>query len=85
MLTIQIHNVTQPRNDKDSNYTYDVYVNQDVIASGMVFGHDRSEGWINLVEMVLDHEKRIFNMKVMEAIKKGFRIETGDTGEINND
>ena len=42
--------------DKDANYLYDVYINARRIASGEILGHDRSDGWRELVEMILEQE-----------------------------
>lgn len=53
MLIVHVHNEgTRPDNTAD--YTYKVYVNQKKIASGEVRGHQRSDGWQELLRMVAD-------------------------------
>lgn len=37
-----------------ANYSYEVRVNSAVIESGHIENHDRSQGWKNLVRMLLD-------------------------------
>jgi len=44
--------------DKEANYLYDVYINAKRIASGEILGHDRSDGWCKLVEMILEQENK---------------------------
>ena len=52
MLTIKIVNDGTGTNT-DANYRYQVLVNDTVIESGEVKGHDRRKGWRNLVEMMV--------------------------------
>ena len=52
MLTIKIVNDGTGTNT-DANYRYQVLVNDTVIESGEVKGHDRRKGWQNLVEMLV--------------------------------
>lgn len=52
MLTIKIVN-DGTGTDESSNYRYQVLINQTVIESGEIKGHDRSKGWQNLVDMLV--------------------------------
>jgi hypothetical protein len=52
MLIIKIVNDGTGTNT-DANYRYQVLVNDTVIESGEVRGHDRRKGWVNLVEMLV--------------------------------
>jgi len=53
MLIVHVHNEgTWPDNTAD--YTYKVYVNREEIASGEVIGHQRSDGWQELLRRVAD-------------------------------
>lgn len=38
---------------KIGNYRYKVMVNHEVIDEGVIIGHDRENGWRNLVRMVI--------------------------------
>lgn len=44
MLIVRIHN-DGTGTDASANYTYEVLVNNEVVESGRVIGHDRSDGW----------------------------------------
>jgi len=55
MLIITIHN--EGGSNESSNYTYVVSVNKEVICAGEVKGHNRDEGWENLLEMILKERK----------------------------
>jgi hypothetical protein len=48
MLTINIHN-DGTGTDTSANYTYVVRVNDEVIETGSIFKHNRSDGWRQLV------------------------------------
>ena len=54
MLSIHIHNVTEGDDFTVSDYHYRVLVNTDQIASGKILGHRRTDGWQELVQMMLD-------------------------------
>jgi hypothetical protein len=57
MLIILIHNDGTGTNE-DANYTYQVRINDGVIAVGDIRGHDRRSGWQELVkELVRKNEK----------------------------
>jgi hypothetical protein len=51
MLSIHIHNDGTGVNG-NANYDYKVFINDEVIASGRVEGHRRSDGWANLLYRV---------------------------------
>jgi hypothetical protein len=51
MLIVYIHNDGTGTNNS-ANYTYQVCVNDVVIETGEVKGHDRDKGWRKLVEEV---------------------------------
>jgi hypothetical protein len=57
MLTIKIVNDGTGTNT-DANYRYQVLVNDTVIESGEVKGHDRRKGWVSLVEMLADESRK---------------------------
>jgi hypothetical protein len=52
MLIIKIVNDATGTNES-ANYRYQVLVNDTVIESGEIKGHDRRKGWQNLVEMMV--------------------------------
>jgi hypothetical protein len=52
MLIIKIQNDSTGTVEV-GNYRYQVLINQTVIESGEVKGHDRSKGWQNLVDMLV--------------------------------
>ena len=72
MLTIKIHN-DGTGNIETGNYDYEVLINDKVIESGRVENHNRYDGWINLVVMlVIDaHEK--FNVRKNKALESLIR------------
>lgn len=47
MLTIKILNKCTKNNIAD--YTYGIYINDDLITKGIYKGHDRADGWAKLV------------------------------------
>ncbi|RLI66090.1 MAG: hypothetical protein DRO67_01670 [Candidatus Asgardarchaeum californiense] len=55
MLHIQIVNKSSLA--PVSDYEYRVMINNCEIAGGKVDGHSRKDGWISLVEMILEQEK----------------------------
>jgi len=56
MLILLIHNdSTGP--DHDANYDYEVRVNTETIARGRIVGHNRADGWQNLVAMLVEQSK----------------------------
>lgn len=57
MLILKIVNDATGTNT-DANYRYQVLVNDTVIESGKVSGHDRRKGWRNLVEMLVDKSRK---------------------------
>lgn len=68
MLIVHVHNEgTRPDNTAD--YTYKVYVNQKEIASGEVSGHQRSDGWRELLRRVADEGTKA-SRPVRYAIKR---------------
>jgi hypothetical protein len=69
MLTIKIVNDGTGTNT-DANYRYQVLVNDTVIESGEVKGHDRRKGWQNLVEMLAIHSNYEKAKSEIEQIKR---------------
>ena len=61
MLIIKIVNDGTGTNT-DANYRYQVLVNDTVIESGEVKGHDRRKGWQNLVEMIVENSKTEYEL-----------------------
>lgn len=55
MLIITLQNVS--RTDTIAAYDYHVYVNESEIASGHIPEHDRTTGWINLLQQLVDTAK----------------------------
>ena len=55
MLILEIRNVGG-KNDS-SNYAYSVFINHKKIASGVVIGHNRDDGWENLVRQIIDERR----------------------------
>ena len=55
MLTITIRNVGTGT-DNAANYAYTVMVNGREIATGEVTGHNRADGWRELVRMVAEED-----------------------------
>ena len=66
MLTIKIVNDATGTNES-ANYRYQVLVNDTVIESGEVKGHNRAKGWQNLVEMMVKDAK---NEQIRREIKQ---------------
>lgn len=56
MLIIEIINDGTGTNE-DTNYTYKVFVNTEGIAFGEVRGHNRDEGWTELLRQILDERE----------------------------
>ena len=56
MLIILIHN-EGTGTDESANYTYEVRVNELTIARGEILGHNRWNGWKNLLQMLLEDQK----------------------------
>jgi len=52
MITIQLTNISDL--EPISDYHYNVFINKGLIASGVVLGHHRSDGWPALVKMLAD-------------------------------
>jgi hypothetical protein len=69
MLTIIIHNDGTGTNES-ANYDYQVKINSELIASGEIVGHNRDDGWENLVEMVLWEEFRKKGYDATPTLKK---------------
>ena len=69
MLTIKIVNDATGTNES-ANYRYQVLVNDTVIESGEVKGHDRRKGWQNLVEMLAIHSNYEKVKREIEQIKR---------------
>jgi len=67
MLIITIHN--EGGSNDNTNYTYVVSVNKKVICTGEVKGHNRDEGWENLVEMILKERKMQRKIEMIEAFR----------------
>ena len=65
MLIITIHN--EGGTNESSNYTYVVSVNKEVIYAGEVNGHNRDEGWENLLEMILKARKMQRKKRVVKC------------------
>ena len=57
MLIIKIVNDATGTN-QSANYRYQVLVNDTVIESGEIKGHDRRKGWVNLVEMMVNEHSK---------------------------
>lgn len=55
MLIVKIHNNGTGTNEK-ANYDYGVYVNETLIAMGNIYDHNRNNGWVNLLEMLVKEE-----------------------------
>lgn len=53
MLVIKIVN-DGTGTDNSSNYRYQVLINQSVIYSGSVKKHDRNNGWVGLLKLMLE-------------------------------
>ena len=69
MLILKIVNDTTGTNES-ANYRYQVLVNDTVIESGEVSGHDRRKGWQNLVEMLAIHSNYEKTKREIEQIKR---------------
>jgi hypothetical protein len=52
MLTILIHN-DGTGTEKVGNYTYEVWINREVIEKGDITGHVRKSGWRELVHKLI--------------------------------
>jgi hypothetical protein len=52
MLTILIHN-DGTGTEKVGNYTYEVWINREVIEKGDITGHVRKNGWRELVHKLI--------------------------------
>ena len=55
MMTIKIYNVTEGSSEEteiNADYRYSVFVNDEMIAVGTVSGHNRSDGWPALLELI---------------------------------
>ena len=61
MLIIKIVNDATGTNES-ANYRYQVMVNDTVIESGEIKGHDRRKGWQNLVEMIVKDAKTEYEL-----------------------
>jgi hypothetical protein len=57
MLIIKIQNDSTGTNES-SNYRYQVLINQTVIESGEIRGHNRDDGWRELVKMMIEKEEK---------------------------
>ena len=53
MLIIKIVNDATGTNES-ANYQYQVMINQSVIYSGRVIGHNRNTGWVGLLKLLTD-------------------------------
>lgn len=59
MLIITFHNIS-PDGEQICDYDYQVRVNNDVIADGRIEGHERDNGWVELVRrLVLTENERV--------------------------
>jgi len=72
MLVITFHNDSTGVN-LQGNYNVKVYVNDKVIYSGRVEGHDRRKGWPNLVRMFIRkvHAKTQYLDMFQQMLKEG--------------
>lgn len=55
MLTLRVINTTEGT-EEEAKYCYFVFVNGKEIARGDVEGHNRKDGWADLVKMIAEHE-----------------------------
>ena len=67
MLIITIHN--EGGSNDNTNYTYVVSVNKEVICAGEVNGHNRDEGWENLLEMIVKERKMQGKIEVIKQLQ----------------
>ena len=67
MLIITIHN--DGGTNESSNYTYVVSVNKKVICAGEVKGHNRDDGWENLLEMIVKERKMQRKIEVIKQLQ----------------
>lgn len=58
MLTIYIHNDSTGTNDK-ANYDYIVYINNHEIDRGRITGHNRDDGYKELLKMIVKNDEPI--------------------------
>jgi len=59
MLIIKIQNDSTGTN-KSANYRYQVLVNQTVIESGEIRGHNRDDGWRKLVIQLVNGSEKLY-------------------------
>ena len=57
MLIIKIHNDGTGTNES-ANYDYGVYINERRITNGRIKGHDRYNGWQELVKKLLESDEQ---------------------------
>ena len=57
MLTIKIRN-TGTGTQECSHYEYAVLVNDELISLGGIANHNRNDGWVKLVEMLCETERK---------------------------
>ena len=67
MPIITIHN--EGGSNDNTNYTYVVSVNKEVICAGEVKGHNRDNGWEDLLEMILKERKMQRKIEMIEAFR----------------
>lgn len=53
MLTIQIINDGKGTNE-NANYRYNVFINNQVIKTGKINGHNRNDGWAKLLKEIAE-------------------------------
>ena len=59
MLTLSILQTSINKADNTRGYDWTARVNYKVIACGKVKGHSREDGWQDLIQMILDNEKKL--------------------------
>lgn len=52
-LYVKVHNIS-PASNVVCNYEVAVRVNERVIYEGVIFGHNRANGWTKLLHMIAD-------------------------------
>lgn len=57
MLIITFHNIDSKDNIAD--YDWRVYINRVEIASGILRGHNREDGWVELVKMLTKQQDKL--------------------------
>lgn len=69
MLTIRIHNTSEGSNE-NASYEYWVFINNMEIARGEISGHNRNDGWAELVKSIAEkHMVKTIIEKKMDELK----------------